>query len=395
VVGGVRVEGSGQATVHVAPRHLRILQVIKCLGYGGAERLLVDMVAKGDRRAFDYEVAYVVADQDALVPAIRDDGTPVHSLGASGNADLVWMSRLRRLIVDGKFDVVHFHLPTTGALGRLVVATIPKDRRPAVVYTQHSTWNKMAVLARGLNRATIPLNQSLIVVSSAVHEGLPGPLKARARVIIHGVDLSSADRLLAQRDEIRRQVRDELGIAGDQLLVMAVSNLREEKGYDVLLEAARLIADHDASLRFAAVGRGPMADELEQRRRQLGLDGWFQFLGERDDVLRLLVGSDIFVLPSHNEGLPVALMEATSASLPIVASEVGGIPQVITDGVHGLLVHPGRPAELAAALERLASDPPLRLALGQEAKRQSAMFDVTSASREVEAIYRRVAPASR
>lgn len=138
-----------------------------------------------------------------------------------------------------------------------------------------------------------------------------------------------------------------------------------------------------------------MAEELEKRRRQLGLDGWFQFLGERDDVLRLLVGSDIFVLPSHNEGLPVALMEATSASLPIVASEVGGIPQVITDGVHGLLVHPGRPPELAAALERLASDPPLRLALGQGAKHQSAMFDVTSASREVEAIYRRVAPASR
>jgi glycosyltransferase involved in cell wall biosynthesis len=377
------------------PRHLRILQVIKCLGYGGAERLLVDMVAKGDRRAFDYEVAYVVAAQDALVPAIRDDGTPVHSLGASGNADLVWMSRLRRLILDGMFDVVHFHLPYTAALGRLVVATIPKDRRPAVVYTQHCTWNRMAVLVRGLNRATIGLDQSLIVVSPAVHEGLPDALKARAEVIIHGVDLSSADTLIAQRDGIRRQVRDELGIAGDQLLVMAVSNLREEKGYDVLLDTARLTADHNAPLRFAAVGRGPMADELEERRRRLGLDGWFQFLGQRDDVLRLLVGSDIFVLPSHHEGLPVSLMEATSAGLPIVASEVGGVPEVITDGVHGLLVHPGRPLELATALERLASDAALRRALGQGAKRQSAMFDVTSASREVEAIYQRVAPVPR
>ena len=125
-----------------SPR-LRILLVIKCLGFGGAERLLVDMVARGDTHSFDYEVAYVLAAEHALVPDIASAGTPVHGLEGRGNADLLWMGRLRRLIADGRFDVVHFHLPYTAALGRLVVATIPSTRRPAVVYTEHSLWNKM------------------------------------------------------------------------------------------------------------------------------------------------------------------------------------------------------------------------------------------------------------
>jgi glycosyltransferase involved in cell wall biosynthesis len=381
-------QGTGPAVV----QHLRILQVIKCMGYGGAEKLLVDMVANGDKQSFEYEVAYVLSAEDALVPAIRDGGTPVHPLRARGNADLTWMGRLRTLILDGKFDVVHFHLPYTASLGRLVVATIPRARRPAVVYTEHSLWNKHAVLVKGLNRATIGLDQSLIAVSPAAHEALPRMLKGRARVIIHGVDVSRSDALISRLDDVRKDVRSELGISVDQLLVMAVSNLRPEKGYDVLLDAARVTADHNSTLRFAAVGRGPLAAELDERRRALGLDERFQFLGEREDVLRLLVGSDIFVLPSHHEGLPVALMEATSAGLPIVATNVGGIPQVITDGADGLLVPPGSAVEMAAALERL-TDTTLRLNLGRGAKEKSAMFDVTSASRQVEAIYRLVATA--
>ena len=107
---------------------LRVLLVIKCLGYGGAERLLVDMVATVDRSRFNYEVAYVLREQDALVPAIRAGGTPVHSLGAAHNADLRWMAALRRLLVTGRYDVVHFHLPYAAAFGQLVVASLPALR---------------------------------------------------------------------------------------------------------------------------------------------------------------------------------------------------------------------------------------------------------------------------
>ena len=376
-------------------RRLHILQVIKCLGYGGAERLLVDMVASGDRQAFDYQVAYVLTAEDALVPAIADGGTPVHSLGSRGNWDFRWMTRLRTLILDGRFDVVHFHLPYTVALGRLVVASIPRPKRPAIVYTEHSQWDKMAVLIRGLNRAFIGLDQSLIVISETARDALPRALQHDARVIVHGIDLSRSESLLAHRAEVRSEVRAELGIREGEVVVLTVANLRSEKGYDVLLDAARLIEDRGLPVRFVAVGRGPLEEQLREQHRQLGLGERFQFLGPRQDVLNLMIGSDIFVLASRIEGLPVVLMEATSVGMAIVGTAVGAVPRVIRDGVDGLIVPPERADELADALEKVISDPEMRERFARGAKTRSPMFDLASASREIEGIYRELAEANR
>src|SRR6202035_2851110 len=107
------------------------------------------------KQAFQYEVAFVLSAENALASVIEEGGIPVHSLGAGHHWDLRWMARFRALLLDGRFDVVHFHLPYTASLGRLVVATIPSATRPAVVYTEHSLWNKMAILVKWLNRVAI------------------------------------------------------------------------------------------------------------------------------------------------------------------------------------------------------------------------------------------------
>jgi Glycosyl transferase 4-like domain len=117
----------------------RVLLLIKGLGLGGAERLLVDVVGARDRERFDYEVAYVLSEQDALVSAMEGTGVPVHGLGAAASADLRWTAALRRLLVQGRFDVLHAHLPYTAAFGRLAALTLPRARRPAVVYTACGT----------------------------------------------------------------------------------------------------------------------------------------------------------------------------------------------------------------------------------------------------------------
>ncbi len=381
------MDPGGQGEEGVVRPRLRILLVIKGLGRGGAERLLVDTVASGDRTAFDYEVAYVLADSDGLVPTLREGGTTVHALGATGNTDLRWMIRLRSLLDRNTVDVVHFHLPYTAALGRLVVATLPRSRRPAVVYTEHSLWNKASVATRLLNRAGIARDSSLVAVSQAAHDALPAALRGRARVIVHGIDTQGVDALLSQRASMRADVRAELGVPDGQVLVLTVANLRSEKGYDVLLDAVRLLARRDVPVHVAAVGLGPLEDELRDRRDALGIADRLQFLGQRVDVLRLLAGSDAFVLASRQEGLPVSLMEATSMGMAIVGTAVGGVPQVIADGVDGLIVPPGNPERLADALQRIVSDPDLRQRLGRAAKDKSAMFDVRAASREIEGIY--------
>lgn len=364
--------------------------VIKCLGFGGAERLVVDTLAARDRDRFDYEVAYVLDAENALVPVVESGGTPVHSLGGHGNRDLRWMPRLRRLVIDGGYDVVHFHLPYTAALGRLVVASVPAGRRPVIVYTEHSPWNRMALLIRGLNRAAIGLDRSLIVVSQAGHDALPRRLRGRSRVIVHGIDLARTRDLVARRDTIRGRIRHELGVADDQALVLAVANFRPEKAYDVLLEATRVMADRTLPVTVAAVGRGPLADELEAHHRRLDLGGRFLFLGPRDDVLELMIGADVFVLPSRQEGLPVVLMEATSVGIPIVATAVGAVPLVLTDEVDGLVVPSEDATALADALERVIADPDLRARLGRGALERSSYFDVAAATRQIETIYRGV-----
>jgi glycosyltransferase involved in cell wall biosynthesis len=384
----VGVEQGFSAQASGEPR--RVLIVIKCLGYGGAERLLVDMVAARDQRRFDYEVAYVLRDQDALVPAIRAGGTPVHSLGASHNGDLRWMIALRRLLVTGSYDVVHFHLPYAAALGQLVVASLARSDRPGVVYTEHSLWDRSRVINRALLRGSMASGERLVAVSEASYEALPEPLRRRATTVVHGVDLSRSDALVARRAELRVLVRHELGVDEDEFLFMTVANLRPEKGYDVLLDAARDIADRGLRIRIAAVGRGPLATALRARHAEMALGDRFQFLGQRDDVLRLLAGADAFVLASHHEGLPVALMEATSLGMPIVASDVGGVPQILEDQVDAILVPPGNTGALVDAMTRLASDDALCDRLGQRAKIRSSMFDITEASRAVGDIYQQV-----
>jgi glycosyltransferase involved in cell wall biosynthesis len=386
--GGCSFDGAGP------DGRIRVLLAIKGLGHGGAERLLLDTVVAGDATSFDYEVAYVMASAATLAPAIAAHGIPVHALGATSNVDLRWVPRFRRLVAHNRFDIVHFHLPYTAALGRLAVLTISAPR-PATLYTEHSLWNKVSPPVKALNRISVSADRSVLAVSDAAYGALPRRLRHRARVVVHGIDQSGPRRAMAQREEIRARLRRELDVPDEDLLVVTVGGLRAEKGYDVLLDAAQLADRRGLPLHFAVAGDGVLHDELRARHEALDLGARFQFLGHRRDALDLLVAADIFVLPSRQEGLPVVLMEATSIGAPIVATRVGGVPQVVEDGTNGLVVPPGDPEALVTALGRLAADPRLRAHLGRQALERGAAFDVARSTAEIENLYRSLAAARR
>ena len=143
------------------------------------------------------------------------------------------------------------------------------------------------------------------------------------------------------------------------------------------------------TIRFAAAGHGPLAVEVRAEHARLGLGDRFALLGHRDDAIRLLAGADLFVLASGHEGLPVAVMEALALGVPVVATRVGGLPEVVTDGVDGLLVPPGDPAALAAAIRR-ASRPDERARLAAGAAAAGDRFAAAPAVRRIEAVYDRV-----
>jgi len=298
--------------------------------------------------------------------------------------------RLRRLLVTGRFDVVHSHLPYAASFARLATRTIPRSHRPALVYTEHSLWNKAAILTRGLNRATVGLDQALVVVSPAAREALPPALRPRAQVVVHGVDRSRSAALVARRTELRRRLRAEVGVPDDTVVAVTVANFRSEKGYDVWVEAAGRLAARAVPVHLVSVGDGPLFAAVDAAVRDAGLGRTVHLLGLRSDAPALMCGADLFVLPSHQEGMPVALMEAMSLGLAVVASRIGGVPDIVSDGVEGLLVPAGRADALADALADLVAAPQRRAAMAEAALARSEAFDVEQSARAMEAVYERL-----
>lgn len=366
----------------------RVLWLIKGLGLGGAERLLVAVAANRDRAAYDYEAAYALDSQSALAGELAATGVPVHPLGATRTADLRWARALRRLLVDGRFDLVHSHLPYTAAVCRLVVRSMAKNDRPVLVYTEHSLWNKAAVLTKALNRATVGMDAAIFTVSEASLDALPPAVRRRARVLVHGVDQVRSRAIVERKPELRRELRTLAGAGDDEVVALTVANLRSEKGYDVLVDAAALCAQRGVPVRFVSAGWGPLEDTLPAELATRGLTERVVLLGRRTDTLELMAGADLFVLPSHQEGLPVALMEAMSVGLPVVATAVGGVPGALPDGVAGLVVPPGDAERLADAVARLVCDEALRATLAQGSREAGARFDVAAACRSMEGVYR-------
>jgi len=369
---------------------IRVLWLIKGLGPGGAERLLVSQAGAADLDRFAITAAYLVPWKDHLVAELRGSGVDVVCLDGERELDPRWAWRLRSLVRDRGFDVVHVHSPYVAAATRLVLRTLPRRLRPALVATEHNRWPRHAPATRIANRLTIGLDDVDLAVSDDVRATMAPTVRERVEVVVHGVDLAAVRAAAAERDA----VRDELGIRPDEIVVGTVANFRTEKGYDVLLEAAADAVGRDPRLRFVAVGQGPLEDDIRARHRELGLGDRFLLTGYRDDAVRVMSAFDVFTLSSRHEGLPVSLMDALVLGIPVVATRVGGIPEAVDDGVEGLLVPADDPSALAGAYGALAADADRRRAMGTAAALRGAAFDISVATRRIEAIYTELAGAS-
>lgn len=363
-------------------RPIRVLWLAKGLGPGGMEALLVNQARVGDRDAFEYRAAYLIERPNSVVPQLEALGVPCTRLGRGRLAAATWPAELRRLVRSHDIDVVHTHSPSVAALARPALRLLRK--RPRLVYTEHNSWYSYSPVTRTLNAMTYPLDDVHLSVSRAAVDSMPERFRGDVEVLTHGIDIDAV-RLHASE---RSDARQELGV-DDGVLALTVANLRSEKAYDVLLDAAaKVVADHP-QVQFVCVGQGPLLDDLLARRAELGLDRHVTFLGYRDDVPRLLAAADLFVLSSRSEGLPLGLMEAFAAGVPPVVTAVGGMPDHVIDGRTGLLVPPESATDLAAAIARVVTDPDLRRRLGDGAAGAASAFDARRAVQVVEQTYRR------
>jgi glycosyltransferase involved in cell wall biosynthesis len=280
---------------------------------------------------------------------------------------------LRRFVTG--FDVVHAHSPLVAGVTRVVARTVPATRRPVTVSTEHNVWGNFSWPTRILNAVTAGLDARRWAVSEEVRRSMWPRLRADTEVLVHGI--VQAD--LRPDDGTRERVRTELGVRDGSVVAITVANLRREKDYANLLHAAQAALAREPRLVVLAVGQGPLADEVRELHRQLGLGDRVRLLGYRSDVRDLLAAADLFVLGSAFEGLPVSIMEAMAAGLPVAATAVGGVPEAVVDGETGILVPPRDPAALAEAVVELAGDPGRRSRMGASGRRRATLFDIHTA----------------
>jgi glycosyltransferase involved in cell wall biosynthesis len=350
-------------TSSIEPRAgVDVLALIDHFAMGGAETVLTRFALEAPRVGIRVTPVCIEprAGNEAALP-LAEAGIEVTCLRSfSARVGPADYSALRRLVKSTRPQLIHTHLGTSDVLGGLV----GRELGIPVVSTVHSMqWDPGRTLA--VTRAVVKrLASRFIAVSESARQAYLAKGwadEAQIAVIYNGLDL-----IPAPGDG--RAVRRELGLGPDDEVIAMISRLRPEKGYDVAIEAVRLLAAARPKLKLLIVGDGPMRDPI--LRQSVGLEDRVILPGTRSDVMGILDAADILLHPSQHEALPTTLIEAMAASTPVIATDVGGIPEIITNPEVGTLVPAPADAEsVAAALGMLLDDPDRRATIAAAARR--------------------------
>ena len=333
---------------------IRVVEVLATGSNGGAQEHLYSLVTRIDRTRF--ETSVVSLSSGSAVRKLQRAGIQV--LVIEDPDDAIAVGALAAHLAGIRPDVIHNHMYRAELVGTRAAIALGEIglRRPYVVSTVHSSRVRSAEDREQLRRLTPDMDRLIAVSRSIVAKlGDEGRLDAGPPVdlIYNGVDLQRYD-----HQEPCCTLRDEYGMEPGSQIVGVVARLEPEKGHPTLLEAwpAVLRAAPDAYL--LVIGEGSLREALERQARDLRIAHRVVFTGRRDDVPAVTAALDVAVLPSYREAQGLSILEALALARPIVASNVGGIPEMIEDGVTGLLVEPHDTDGLAQAISRLLVDHP-------------------------------------
>jgi glycosyltransferase involved in cell wall biosynthesis len=368
------------------PPKIHVLTLVdRVADAGGGESAAATLAARIDPERFESTLCVTRPSSADLLAEIAAAGVRVVELDRRGRLDVAAWATFARYVRDRRVDILHSH-----KFGSNVWAALAKRFLPisALVTHEHS-WSFSGDRLRMLldRRLIAPAAAAMIAVSAedarrmAELERIP---RAKITVIPNGIEFAPP----ADPAKLRR----ELGWDDDRPVIGYVGGLRPEKRVDLLLTAASALAGQGRELHVALVGSGPEEARLRQLAGELGIDGSVAFLGFRRDATELAAGFDVAVLPSDREGAPLSLLEYMALARPIVATSVGGVPELVEHEQQALLVAPGNHDELHSAIAVLLDDPARRRALGlAAAARQSAEFSLSTMTRRIEELYVAVA----
>ncbi len=338
---------------------------------GGQDQLLTLLRGLSAR---DHRVDLACHPRTLLEERALETGVRVHRLSVPRELGPISLLRMHSILSEVQPEVLAFNTP------RAILAGSLASRRSSV---------RIRLIFRRVN---FPLRRNaltrfkytwgvdcIIAISQSIGQQLQaGGIPARLiHTIYEGLDLSLYPPRIPHR----------IPGKSDYFVIGTLASLSPEKGLNHLVEAAALIPYIQDRMRFVIVGGGPCRQELEQQVRERGLCAAFQFTGFKSQTMEYLRSFDLFVLPSLSEGLSSAILAAMASSLPVVATNVGGIPELVRNQENGLLVPPADPAALAAAILRLSDDPETAAAMGRRGRlRVEEEFTLERKIKETEAL---------
>ncbi|MEU8245997.1 glycosyltransferase [Nonomuraea sp. NPDC048916] len=351
-----------------------VCEVIKILDVGGAETLLVERLLAAPRAEMRYTVACLWA-SDECIRRLGSAGIEVVHL-ASCPPPLRLM-RLAAVVRRLRPDVIHLHSPLPASLLRLTSRF--SRPRPILISTVHNVRYRLPTML--LDRATGWLDAHTVAVSSEVARAVVSRGARNLATRIHGVNVAEQRRRAGEAERTRRE-RD---VPESAFLIVHVANFRPQKQHDLLLKVAARVVDRAPHAMFLLAGSGPLGDQIARRVAEMESDA-VRFLGCVPQASRLIAAADLLVLSSAYEGLPVVVMEALAAGVPVVSTAVGGVPELIEHGRNGYLTKPGDPGELTEAILR-AMRPENHARLREGARDSADLVDISRTAEWFERLY--------
>jgi glycosyltransferase involved in cell wall biosynthesis len=359
-----------------------VFHLITRLLRGGAEAKTLDTVLGLD--GYDFTVGHGAACDETQVARLGENGVETRRFPLVRHYNPVTavpaVASVARHLRREDYDIVHTHSTEAGIIGRFAAAAAGVDN---VVHTVHGvpfSDDRNAVLNRFVlaceRRAAKHTDRIVTNADVIAEEYLERGIGRREQytTIYSGVDL----------DEFRDPAPAD-DLPGGRPRVVMVSRLVDGKGFEVFLDAAAEVCDGNASV--CIVGEGPLRDSLEAEIDECGLGDSVFLVGYREDVPNVLAASDVLVLPSFREGTPRVITEAMASGLPVVATDIAGIPEQVADGESGYLIPTGDSTALAARLEEILADPDLRERMGEHGAKRAEQFSVETMLAELDGLY--------
>ena len=326
---------------------INVLYVIWSLGLGGAEQVVINLAKGLDRNRFQPFIC-CLNDEGQFAESVKSAGIKVFTLNKNRGIDFSVVSKLVRIIRENNIQIVHTHLWGANFWGRIAanVAKVP------VVVTEHNLDVWKSPLHFMIDRFLFRKTDCFIAVSETVGEFYSkklGVSTEKIKVVYNGIDITRFQASSLKPQEIKK----EFGIKEDEKVIAVIGRLVPQKGISFFLEAFRRLLDEGQKIKALIVWDGPLKESLKSQVSSSKLEEKIIFTGLRKDVQDILSITDILVLPSTREGLPIILLEAMAAGAIVVASKVGGTPELVEDETNGFLFEPGDVEDLKKKLTQI------------------------------------------